>query len=69
MMDFDRAQQALEVVQAQCPSADLGDIAVWTNAITRAREALFELQITEDRAIVAAPMAAGLQRGSARHQG
>jgi len=56
-MDFDRAQQVLEAVQAQCPGTDVREIAIWTSAITRAREALFELQVTEDRAIAAGDIA------------
>jgi hypothetical protein len=45
-MDFNRAQQALEALQAQCPHTDSRAIDVWIGAITRAREALLELQIT-----------------------
>ncbi|BFG80176.1 hypothetical protein PTKU46_82100 [Paraburkholderia terrae] len=50
-MDFDRAQQALEVLQTQCPKTDAQEIGAWISAITRAREVLFELQIMEDKAI------------------
>ena len=47
-MDFDRAQHALDALQANCPHTDLHKIDVWVSAITRAREALVELQIYED---------------------
>lgn len=50
-MDFNRAQQALEVLQVQCPRTDQKEIAVWISAITRAREVLFELQVAEDELI------------------
>ncbi len=46
-MDFNRAQQVLEALQAECPHTDFRHIEVWLGAITRAREALLELQIAE----------------------
>jgi hypothetical protein len=46
-MDFNRAQQVLEALQAECPHTDFRHIEVWLGAITRAREALLELQIVE----------------------
>jgi hypothetical protein len=50
-MNFNHAQQVLEALQAQCPNTDTRDIKVWIGAITRAREALLELQVLEDQAI------------------
>lgn len=50
-MNFNHAQQVLEALQAKCPNTDTRDIEVWINAITRAREALLELQVMEDQAI------------------
>jgi hypothetical protein len=44
-MDFDRVQQVLEALQADCSHTDLHETDVWNRAITRAREALVELQI------------------------
>jgi hypothetical protein len=49
-MDFDRMQQVLEALQAQCPHTDPHGIDIWSCAITRAREALLGQQIKEDRA-------------------
>jgi hypothetical protein len=57
-MDFNHAQQALEALQAQCPHTDPQAIDVWIGAITRARETLLELQITNSgngRAVTARP--------------
>jgi hypothetical protein len=39
-MEFDRAQQILEVLQDQCPSTVPNEIDVRRSAITCAREAL-----------------------------
>jgi hypothetical protein len=50
MMDFDRVQQILEALQAQCPSTAPHEIDAWTSVITRAREALVVQQIKEDEA-------------------
>jgi hypothetical protein len=50
-MNFNQAQQVLEALQAQCPNTETRDIKVWIGAITRAREALLELQIMEDQAV------------------
>jgi hypothetical protein len=50
-MNFNHAQQVLEALQAQCPNTETRDIKVWIGAITRAREALLELQVLEDQAI------------------
>ena len=49
-MDFNHAQRLLEALQAQCPNTETRDVDVWVSAITRAREALLELQINEDKA-------------------
>ncbi|MDH6147182.1 MULTISPECIES: hypothetical protein [Paraburkholderia] len=68
-MDFDRAQQALEVAQAQCPKTDPREIDVWISAITRAREALLELQVTEDKAVAATQMFAEKRLAGWRHRG
>ncbi|MFM0148082.1 hypothetical protein [Paraburkholderia sp. RL18-085-BIA-A] len=61
-MDFDRMQQVLEALQAQCPHTDPHGIDVWSRAITRAREALLGQQIKDDsaaRATVRSRVSAG----------
>jgi hypothetical protein len=60
-MDFNRTQQVLEMLQAQCPNTDTRHTEVWISAITRAREALLELQVVEDQ--VTTPIRPGTERG------
>jgi hypothetical protein len=61
-MDFDRAQQTLEALYAQCPHTDARDVDIWVSAVARAREALVELQIAEDRTCVTGTAAEVLSR-------
>lgn len=64
-MDFDRMQQVLETLQAQCPHTDPRGIDVWTHAITCARQALLGQQIKDDsaaRTTVHALMSTGARR-------
>ena len=60
-MDFNRTQQVLEMLQAQCPNTDARHTEVWISAITRAREALLELQVVEDQ--VTTPIRPDTERG------
>ena len=64
-MNIVRAQQALEALQGQCPRTDQREIAAWISAITRAREALSELEAAEDKATTAiqGPAVAGSEPG------